>query len=198
MTTTLRLWTLAAALAASVAWGAGRPTLPLDGAWQFRLDGANEGEAGRWFDPEAPFQDSIRVPGAWGAQGHGSPTDKVRHHFEGAAWYRRSVRVPDAWRHKRVFLTLGGVHRYAKVWVNGVLLGEHIGYLSAFEYEITPHIESGALATIAIRVDSKQRWEVDALTGACDIIDAMFIPWGGIWGHVDLVGRGLILMEELL
>jgi hypothetical protein len=192
-----RLWVLAAALAAGTALGAGRPTRPLDGTWNFRLDEQGSGEAGRWFEPHVPLPDTIQVPGAWGAQGFGTPTEKVRHHFVGKAWYRRRVRVPDSWRGKRLFLTVGGVHRYAKVWVNGALLGEHIGYLSAFEYEITRHVEPGSTATIAICVESKQRWDVDALTGACDLIDAMFVPWGGIWGHVALEARGPAWLEDL-
>lgn len=64
MAATSRLWMLAAALVASTALGAGRPTCPLDGAWQFRLDRTSKGEAERWFDPGVTFQDTISVPGA--------------------------------------------------------------------------------------------------------------------------------------
>jgi len=187
-------------IAASSAWAAmpaGRAAASLDGAWQFRMDPKEEGEAGRWFEPQAAFKDKIEVPGAWDAQGFGGETAKVWHNFVGKGWYRREASLPEGWQGKRIFLTVGGVHRYAKVWVNGALLGEHIGYLSPFEYEITKHAAPGQAATIAICVDSKQRWDVDPLTGAFDLIDEMFIPWGGIWGHVALEARNSAWLEEL-
>ena len=174
-----------------------RPTLSLDGTWQFRADPADRGEKEEWFRGKTTFDRTIRVPGAWGAQGVGEPTDKVRHHYVGKAWYLRRVTVPPAWAQKRVILTVGGVHRYATVYVNGRRLGEHVGYLSPFEFDLTPHVRPGQEAVIAIRVDSQQRWDVDALTGAMDIIDAMFVPWGGISGHVALEARGPLWLEDL-
>jgi len=161
------------------------------------MDPENKGQAARWFDAPAVFKDQVLVPGAWGAQGFGRPTEKVRHSFVGKGWYRRQVDIPEAWRGRRVFLKIGGVHRYSRTWVNGSPLGEHIGYLSDFEYDITRHVEPGKTATLAIRVNSKQRWDVDCLTGCVDIIDAMFVQWGGIWGHVALEARGEAWLTDL-
>jgi len=161
------------------------------------MDPENKGHAARWFDAGAVFKDQILVPGAWGAQGFGQPAPKVRHSFVGKGWYRRQVDIPEAWRGRRVFLTIGGVHRYSRTWVNGAPLGEHIGYLSDFEYDITRHIEPGKTATLVICVDSKQRWDVDCLTGCVDIIDAMFVQWGGIWGHVALEARDETWLTDL-
>lgn len=183
---------------ATAALGSGRPTIPLDGAWQFRLDPKEEGEKEQWFDAKVPFDATIQVPGAWDAQGFGSETPKLRHNFVGKAWYRRQVTIPAEWKGKQLFLTIGGVHRYAKVWVNSVPLGdEHIGYLSPFERELTPHAKPGQAATIAICVDSKQRWDVDTLAGCFDIIDEMFTHWGGIWGHVAIEARGEAWLSDL-
>ena len=182
---------------AATAGAAGRPTLHLDGTWQFRLDSTEAGEKERWFEAAAPFKDTIQVPGAWDAQGFGAETPKLRHNFVGKGWYRRQVAIPAGWKGKRLVLTVGGVHRYAKVWVNGVALGqEHIGYLSPFEHEITQHVKPGEAATIAICVDSRQRWDVDTLAGCFDIIDEMFTSWGGIWGHVAIEARGDAWLED--
>ena len=200
----LRVWSRHAALALIAACGVlarsaaaeGRETVPLDGQWEFRLDPERIGEAERWFEAAVPFEQRIRVPGEWGSQGFGQPNSKLRHHYVGQAWYRRRVRVPEAWGDRRLFLTIGGVHRYAKTYVNGTLLGEHIGYLDAFEYDVTPLATPGDLLSIAICVDSEQRWDVDALTGAMDIIDAMHLPWGGISGHVALEARNASWLAE--
>ena len=183
---------------AAAASAAGRPAISLDCAWQFRPDPKEEGEREKWFDSRTPLDATVQVPGAWDAQGFGAETPKLRHNFVGKAWYRRQAPIPADWKGKRLFLTVGGVHRYAKVWVNGAPLGgEHIGYLSPFEREITPHVKPGEAATIAICVDSKQRWDVDTLAGCFDIIDEMFTHWGGIWGHVGLEARGDAWLSDL-
>ena len=192
-----RCWAAALLFALSCAAATGRGRRGLDGPWQFRPDPESVGEQQRWYGASVPFEAEVRVPGAWGAQGVGTPTDKVRHHYVGKGWYRRSALIPEAWSGKRLFLTVGGVHRYARVWVNGAFLGEQVGYLSAFEHEITQHVEPGRAATLALCVDSRQRWDADALTGCFDIIDAMFVPWGGIWGHVALEARGEAWLEDL-
>ncbi|MBM4038757.1 MAG: hypothetical protein FJ290_09600 [Planctomycetes bacterium] len=196
------MWNLASGIPlllslAAAAFAAGRPTISLDGAWQFRVDPNDAGEKEQWFDAKAPFKDTIQVPGAWDAQGFGAETPKLRHNFVGKGWYRRQVNIPAEWKGKRLFLTIGGIHRYAKVWVNGSCLGEHIGYLSPFEREITQHAKPGEAATIAICVDSKQRWDVDTLAGCFDIIDEMFTAWGGIWGHVAIEARGEAWLSDL-
>ena len=188
---------LCASAARAEAPPGGRATISLDGRWGFRMDPQGNGQAARWFDAGAGFKAQIRVPGAWGAQGFGEPTAKMRHSFVGKGWYRRQIDIPEAWRRRRIFLTIGGVHRYARTWVNGTLLGEHIGYLSDFEYDITQHVEPGRTATLTICVDSKQRWDVDCLTGCVDIIDAMFVQWGGIWGHVALEARDETWLTDL-
>ncbi len=182
---------------AMAALGEGRPIVSLDGAWSFRMDPQNVGETEQWFSPAVDFQDSIQVPGAWEAQGFGASTEKLRHHFIGKGWYKRQIDIPADWQGKRVFLCFGGVHRYGAVWVNDKFLGEHIGYLSPFEFDITDCAAPGTSAMIAVRVDSEQRWDVDALLGAFDLIDYMDTYWGGIWGHVRLEARNATYFEDL-
>ena len=78
-----------------------------------------------------------------------------------------------------MFLTITGVNRYAKIWINEVFSGEHLGYLSAFEYDVGQQAKPGQTATITIQVDSKQRWQVDAMYGCSalsDYIDEILRP----------------------
>jgi beta-galactosidase len=186
-----------------------RAVVSLDGPWDFATDPNAAGEAEKWFLPGKPMpamprpqyaetaNGRITVPGCWDAQGYGTPRNEVRHNFVGKGWYKRTVRIPDDWRGRGVFLRIGGAHRYAKAWINGRFLGEHVGYLSAFEFDLTPHVQAGQDATVAIQVDSKQRWDVDALTGAADLIDHVFVAWGGLWGHVWLEARSGAWLDEL-
>ena len=178
-----------------------REVLNLDGTWNFATDPGNKGEAEKWQQPEAKLpamplpgyaptaNGKIQVPGIWDNQGYGVETDKVRHNFVGKVWYKRQVEIPQSWAGRRAFLAITGVSRYSKVWINEQFLGEHIGYLSVQEYDVTPYVTPGKTATITIQVDSKQRWEVDSMFGASSLADYMDVAWGGIWGHVFLEAR---------
>ena len=195
--------------AVSLAYAQPRETLSLDGQWRFATDGDNRGEAEKWYEPAAELpamplpgyastaSGTIRVPGIWDNQGYGVETDKMRHNFVGKGWYKKEVTIPKEWRGRRVFLIITGVSRYSKTWINGGFLGEHVGYLSAQEYDVTQLVAAGQMATLAIQVDSKQRWAVDSLFGASSLADYMDVEWGGIWGHVRLEARSATWLSDL-
>ena len=186
-----------------------RNVLNLDGIWNFATDPDNRGEAEKWYQPDAklpkmplpsyaPTADgTIRVPGVWDNQGYGPETDKVCHNFVGKGWYKRQIEVPQSWLNHRSFLVITGVHRDSKVWINEHFLGEHIGFLSTQEYDVTPYATPGTTVTITIQVDSKQRWEVDTMSGSTPDSDYMNIAWGGISGHVFLEARSDAWLSDL-
>jgi hypothetical protein len=186
-----------------------RQSVNLDGIWDFATDLDNRGEFEKWFQPGkklpamplpgyAPEANGkICVPGVWDNQGYGTATDRVHHNFVGKGWYKRRVDVPQSWAGRRAFLAITGVSRYAKVWVDGHCLGEHIGCLSSQEYDISKHVIPGKAATITIQVDSKQRWDVDAMYGTSSLADYMDVAWGGIWGHVFLEARADCWLSDL-
>jgi len=197
------------ALAGDSPVGPPRQTLSLDGPWTFATDPGNVGEAQKWYAPGAklpamplagyaPAADGrITVPGIWDAQGYGLETDKLRHNFVGKGWYKREVGLPRPPAGRRVFLRITGVHRGGKAWLDEHYLGEHIGYLSPFEYDITEHVAAGGKAAITLQVDSHQRWDVDGLFGAADLADYFEAQWGGLWGHVSIEVRPDTWLEDL-
>jgi hypothetical protein len=196
-------------LLVSTSHAAPREKVNLDGEWNFATDPDNRGEAEKWYQPDTKLPQmplpgyapeaagKIRVPGIWDNQGYGTETDKVRHNFVGKGWYKRQVEIPQSWAGRRAFLMITGVSRYARVWIDDHFLGEHIGFLSVQEYDLTPYLAPGQTITLTIQVDSQQRWEIDALYGACTLADFMDIPWGGIWGHVLLEARSDVWLSEL-
>jgi hypothetical protein len=170
--------------------------ISLDGAWDFRLDPEMQGEKARWFADRDPWKDTIRVPGAWDAQGKGEKAERVFTNHVGQAWYRRTADIPAPWAGRRIWLELGGIHRYADIWVNGTHAARCVGYVSPHVVEITKLVRPGEPAGIAIRADSRQDWSIDALTGCLDIIDAMDVSWGGLWRPVSLFSTGEARIED--
>ena len=109
-----------------------RPGLSLDGAWEFRLDRDNVGEAEGWFNSPVSFPGSIQVPGTWDAQGFGDETRSLSNFI--AKRYRRTVRS-EIGRAAHFSVLCGGI--VGKIWVNGLLVGSHLGYLSDFEFDVS-------------------------------------------------------------
>lgn len=208
---------LSACAGISTAWGVSlknaptaRDVLNLDGVWNFATDPDNRGETEKWYMPDVSLPamplkgyaetagGSIRVPGVWSAQGYGTATAQAHHNFIGKGWYKRSVKIPADWQNRRIFLKVTGVMRYSKIWVDQHYLGEHIGFLSVQEHDLTPFVKPGQAAMITIQVDSKQRWKIDAMTGAASQTTAnMNIALGGIWGHVLLEARSKVWLSDL-
>ncbi len=170
-----------------------RPTLDLNGVWEFRMDPKDEGVAQGWFSADAAYPDKIKVPGNWQAQGFGPARNHLRNDYQGKAWYRRSVQVPANWQGKRVWIHMDGVTALGDVYVNGLRTGTVEHYLTPYEFDITDAARFGAVNTIACRVDS--------VSGSHDPHrDAVVRPgpvgmfnywahWGGLYRPVWLEAR---------
>ncbi len=193
----LFLASAAVLVVAAKAPAADRPTISLDGVWQFRFAPDDRGTSERWFDGSNGFDRTIKVPGCWDAQGVGESTDKLRHSAIGVGWYRRIFSIPRDWRGRKVWLVVGGVHRSADFWVNGRHAGEHIGYPTSFRIDITNALIQGKTQALVIAVDSRRTLDEDALTGTFDVIDYMDLTWGGIFEHVSLEATGDTWLDDI-
>ncbi len=74
--------------------------------------------------------------------------------YTGMAWYLRQVSIPSNWQGERIYLRVGSANYFARVWVNGVPAGEHLGGHLPFSFEITEYVHWGELNTIAIQVEN--------------------------------------------
>ena len=70
---------------------------------------------------------------------YGPPTGRA------LAWYRSTVEVPAAWlaQGRTVWLCFDGADYHARVSVNGRGVGEHEGFFSRFEFDITRSVKAG-------------------------------------------------------
>jgi hypothetical protein len=123
-----------------------RSTLSLDGVWDARLDPTDDGLAGGWSNPAAPFDRQLVVPLPWQA------ADPALRKYAGLVWYRRTFEVPADWRGGQVALRFGAVDYTADVWVNGTHVGSHTGGYTPFEIECGDTIRWDGPNTVTVRV----------------------------------------------
>ena len=158
--------------------------LCLNGAWQFRFDKENAGEAANWATEKTEFPETITVPFPWGSKlsGLASQAD--------IGWYRRTVKVPEAWKGKRVFLVVGASDWITKGWFDGQALGEHRGGYTPFEFELTPNVKWGQDQQVVLRVDDTPHpFKLEGKQG--------YGPAKGIWQTVYLEARPALHVTSL-
>ena len=135
------------------------------------------------------------MPGAWEAQGFGEDTPQMHSQYIGVGTYARSLTLPPAFATpppgSSVWLVVERIQRAAKVTAGGALIGQHTGYLSPFEGDVTKHIAGGKLA-LQIEVNATRHQDFDGLQGEEDLeTDGTGLGgWGGLGGHVRLELRG--------
>jgi beta-galactosidase/beta-glucuronidase len=98
-------------------------TLPLAGAWKFRLDAKDVGVAEKWFTQT--FEDTVQLPGTTDENHKGIRKDEQCidrlsrvWYWKGPAWYQRRLTLSDAWAGKRITMFLERT-KHTRVWVDG-------------------------------------------------------------------------------
>ena len=99
-------------------------------------------------------------------------------------------------------LRFGGVYYAARVWLNGVYLGDHEGYFSAFEFDVTDIVVADGENELLVEVTSPEEAEENdrkTIGGVWARWDGMapHINPGGIFKEVSLVVDGGVRIRSL-
>ncbi len=120
--------------------------ISLNGTWLFHPN------------PPAGFEKGMPEKGKGGWVAMAVPSEWYMHSYkveEGAyAGYFRTMEIPADWNKQRVILRFGAVNSACLVYINGELAGEHMGCMTSFEFDITPHLKKGK-NTLALYVKSE-------------------------------------------
>ncbi|SEC75392.1 sugar-binding domain-containing protein [Paenibacillus sp. GP183] len=157
--------------------------LSLNGEWDFKFDDENRGEGEKWYEQ---FNGAlkIKVPYTYETKMSGIGEEA----FHPYVWYQRMLEVPKENADQRAILNFQAVDYIAKLWVNGVYVGEHQGGYTAFSFDITPYLQLDAPNTLVVKAEDsqsctqprgKQRW-VD------DNFECFYVQTTGIWQSVWL------------
>jgi beta-mannosidase len=152
------------------------------------LDGPKAAaRAGRAWTP-------VRVPGHW-------QLEDALFDYEGYVLYRARFEAASAGEGELVCLRFGGVYYSARVWLNGVYLGAHEGYFSAFEFDCTQSIVDGENELLVEVYSPEEREEntretIGGIWARWDGMDPGINP-GGIFRDVTLVRGGRVRLRSL-
>ena len=118
--------------------------------------------------------ESLVVPGDWNSQ------RRELFLYEGTVWYRtrfEAARAPG----RRTFLHFGAANTRARVYLDGVLVGEHRGGFTPFDLEVTDRVGTGE-HSLVVQVDNRRR---------PDAVPALNTDW---WNYGGLT-REVLLVE---
>ena len=164
----------------------GRTAISLDGTWNTIVDPYETGLGSRFYENAKPKTKSdlveydfdrspkLQVPGDWNTQ------RESLLFYEGVLWYQRYFSYQKRER-KRTFLYFGAANYQARVWLNGVKLGEHQGGFTPFDFEVTDKIADGE-NSVVVEVDNTRRadgvpsthtdwWNYGGLTRSVQLIE---------------------------
>ena len=125
--------------------------------------------------------------------------------YNGVVWFRREIQVPASFPGSVAELDFGGVDYEARVWVNGVFVGRHIGAYTSFKINVTSALHKGASNLVVVRVDCPidPGYESEKTLIKGNTMDDIMMPYGqegsmgGIYRSVLLRGRGDVGIDDL-
>ncbi len=146
----------------------------INDGWKFSLDDQKGSESEKL---DVSKWQNINVPHTWNVADTFDDTPGYR---RGASWYRRTLDLNSNLRSQSIFIYFEGANQTAEVYLNGRLVGKHVGGYSAFSFEITDLVKFDGPNQLAVRVDNSFNASVPPLTGD-------FNMYGGIYRDVWLI-----------
>ncbi|HKJ91303.1 MAG TPA: beta galactosidase jelly roll domain-containing protein, partial [Oceanipulchritudo sp.] len=131
-------------------------------------------------DPEEPDLEEwtrVNLPHTWNNE---DAFDEEDGFYQGPGWYAKVLNVPANWRNKEVFINFEGANQETAVYLNGQLIGEHIGGYTAFRFNLSPYLKFGEPNLLTVRVTNAHNEDIPPLR-----MDFTF--FGGIYRNVSLI-----------
>jgi len=129
--------------------------------------------------PESNWK-KINLPHTWNVNEDSCDTCAYK---RGIGWYRKNIIISNELKNKKVFLNFEGANQIAELFVNGKMVGRHIGGYTAFTFEISDYIDynkKGFENQIVVKVDNRFNKNIPPLS-------ADYTFYGGIYRDVWLI-----------
>ena len=103
--------------------------------------------------------------------------------WEGWGWYRKRIVIGEEFRGKQITFEFDGVQKYSKIFLNGVLLGDHKGGYIGFYMDATDAVKFGEenILVVAVHNALNDRYNIPPMNAG------NWVVYGGITRDVRLV-----------
>ncbi|MGB9806438.1 MAG: FtsX-like permease family protein [Thermoproteota archaeon] len=153
--------------------------------WSYKVGSFDEGNTYMYYDPSynCSSWSKINVPFLFKAT-----------YSNYSLWVRTSFKIPNSMQGQKLRLIFSGVWEDAKVWLNGIYLGEHVGYFSPFFFDIDGVVNLNGTNVLTLYVESPvqdsygSRVYPTGIYSFSDFTPDLHTSLIGIWRDVTLVG----------
>ncbi len=142
---------------------------------------------------EGPEWSAVTLPHSWNALDSMEPDLRSRYR-RGAGWYTRDLAPVPMPEGRRLWLEVGAAAMKAEAYLDGVLVGSHVGGYTSFTLELTPDrwgLPGGIPLNLSLKVDNSR--DPDLIPS--DMSD--FFLYGGLTRNVGLFTTGPNRFEAL-
>jgi beta-galactosidase len=148
--------------------GQPRVVLPINEGWKFiRQDIPN---ASQEQCNEAQWQPVI-LPHTWNAI---DGQDGGDNYYRGIGWYRKRLIIDDRFAGRGVYLWFGAASTAARIFLNGVFVGEHRGGFAAFCFDVSKLIRFGEANLLAVQVSNARDSTIAPLSGDFTVFGGLY------------------------
>ncbi len=158
----------------------------INSGWQFNLGDQPGPKGAQTIAFDASEWRTVNLPHDFSVEGWYSPDNASGTGYlpGGIGWYRKTLNIPQGKPGGKVYVYFEGVYENSEVYVNGWFVSKRpSGYVS-FMYDITPYVEAGKPALIAVRVDNS------------DTDDSRYYTGSGIYRNVWLITAGPVHIAQ--
>ena len=165
-----------------------RERININRDWRFYLGDVNGGERpdiddNGWTTTHLPHSFSI-------------PYFMWKDVYHGYGWYRKVIHLDKDWKGKRVGIEFEGSFIETEVFMNGHLVGTHVGGYTGFWFDLTPYMKSGE-NVLAVRVNNLWNPRVAPRSGDHQFSGGIYRDvWLNITDHLRVVENGTFVYSD--
>ena len=145
-----------------------RLRISLNEGWRFQKSAVDGGMAPSLEDGD---WEAVTVPHSYNdLDGQDGPSTG---YYRGDAWYRKWVEYSKKYDGKRLYLVFEGTAQSSEVYLNGELVGRHMGGFTTYRFDVTDRLKTGK-NLIAVKVNNQKNPQLAPQGGDFTIQGGMY------------------------